>query len=280
MTRQLKNIDANLRKSPVTQSQNQSKREKFNLLDIAVHNINGIKLNKNILSALLDELTECDVVCLNETNLTQREGKFLSNDFTANWKSYWSKAPPGHKKKGFGVAIFIKNEWARYIKKINYVSPYVMTLQLAFRQCNITITNIYRCPNDDLNSKQILYYINSELLKGYRDDGKNHHVIVGDFNATMDSALDKHMASQNAMAPKTTNNQACQNKIGPRIVQWLKGKGFVDTFRECYPLNRAYTWTNGTTSTRIDYIWLSASWSQLLLDASILDSQLITDSDH
>ena len=45
-------------------------------------------------------------------------------------------------------------------------------------------------------------------------------------------------------------------------------------------LNRAYTWTNGTTSTRIDYIWLSASWSQLLLDASIIDSQLITDSDH
>ena len=54
----------------------------------------------------------------------------------------------------------------------------------------------------------------------------------------------------------------------------------MDTFRECYPLSHAYTWTNGTTSTRINYIWLSASWSQMLLDASILDSQLITDSDH
>jgi len=188
-------------------------------MDIAVHNINGIKRDKNILSALLDELADCDVVCLNETNLTQREGKFLSKEFVDNWQSYWSKALPDHKKKGFGVAIFIKNEWARYIQKIRYVSPYVMTLQLAFRQCNITITNIYRCPNDDDNSKQILYYINSDLLKGYKDDGKNHHVIVGDFNATANSALDRYMNSQDSNAPNVIKNQTYQNKIGPRIVQ-------------------------------------------------------------
>ena len=117
--------------------------------------------------ALLDELSASDVVCLNETNMTQRDRKFLSKEFADNWTSFWSKAPPVPKQKGFGVAIFIKNEWARYIKKINYISPYVLTLQLAFRQCNITIMNIYRCPNDDMNSKKIFYYINSELLKGY-----------------------------------------------------------------------------------------------------------------
>src|SRR6266542_3794758 len=155
-----------------------------------------------------------------------------------------------------------------------------MMLQLAFRQCNITITNIYRCPNNDTNLKQILYYINSVLLKGYRDDGKNHHVIVGDFNAMADSALDRHQRLHDSSTPDASRHHTNNNKIGLKIINWLKGKGFVDTFRECYPLTRAYTWTNGTSLTRIDYIWLSASWSQMLLDASILDSQLITDSDH
>src|SRR6266496_2546191 len=127
-----------------------------------------------------------------------------------------------------------------------------MMLQLAFRQCNITITNIYRCPNDDVNSKNILYYINSVLLKGYQNDGKNHHVIVGDFNATADSALDRHMRSRDSATTDASRHQMKNNRIGPKIVNWLKGKGFVDTFRECYPLTRAYTWTNGTSLTRID----------------------------
>jgi len=115
-----------------TPIQPRSKHSKFNLLDIAIHNINGIKRDKNILHALLNELSASDVVCLNETNMTQRDRKFLSKEFADNWTSFWSKAPPVPKQKGFGVAIFIKNEWARYIKKINYISPYVLTLQLAF----------------------------------------------------------------------------------------------------------------------------------------------------
>ena len=45
-------------------------------------------------------------------------------------------------------------------------------------------------------------------------------------------------------------------------------------------LNRAYTWFNGTTLTRIDYIWISSSWLQTILDVTIIDLQLITDSNH
>jgi len=109
-----------------------SKNTKFNLLNISLHNINGIKRDKNNLTSLLEELSTSDIVYLNQINLTQREGKFMSKDFDATWKSFWSKAPVNHKRKGFGVAIFIKNEWAHYIRKINYISPYMMTLQLAF----------------------------------------------------------------------------------------------------------------------------------------------------
>src|SRR6266542_5384373 len=90
------------------------KNTKFNLLDISLHNINGIKRDKNNLTSLLEELSTSDIVCLNETNLTQREGKFMGKDFDDTWKSFWSKAPANHKWKGFGVAIFIKNEWTRY----------------------------------------------------------------------------------------------------------------------------------------------------------------------
>src|SRR6266496_5582619 len=96
------------------------------------------------------------------------------------------------------------------------------------------------------------FYINSVLLKDYRDDGKNYHVIVGDFNATTDSALDRHIYLRNSHTTDANRHQVNNNRIGPKIVNWLKGKGFVDTFRECYPLTRAYTWTNGTSLTRID----------------------------
>jgi len=85
-------------------------------------------------------------------------------------------------------------------------------------------------------------------LKGYQDDGKNYHVIVGDFNAMTDFALDRHMRSHNSSTPDASRSYVNNNK------SWLKGKGFMDTFRECYPLSCAYTWTNGTTLTRIDYI--------------------------
>src|SRR6266542_4497515 len=131
----------------------------------------------------------------------------MGKDFADIWTSFWSKVLPNHKRKGFGIAIFIKNKWACYIRKINYISPYVITLQLAFRQCEISITNIYRYPNDNQNLKDILIYINNVLLKGYKDDGKHHHVIVGDFNATADSALDRYMNLQDSNAPNVKKNQ-------------------------------------------------------------------------
>ena len=130
----------------------------------------------------------------------------MGKDFADIWTSFWSKVLPNHKRKGFGIAIFIKNKWACYIRKINYISPYVMTLQLVFRQCHISITNIYRCPNDDQNSKNILTYINNILLKGYKDDGKTHYIIIGDFNAMADSALNKFALIRNSQSPKTSTN--------------------------------------------------------------------------
>ena len=76
------------------------------------------------------------------------------------------------------------------------------------------------------------------------------------------------------------NKTGNPNAIGTRIINWLRNKGFIDTFRECYLLSWAYTWTNGHTRIWIDYIWLSNNWTGIILDVSIAPSQLITNSDH
>ena len=76
-TQQIKNLDSKLHAASPRSSRPSSKNTKFNLLDISLHNINRIKHDKYILKALLSELFTCDVVCLNEINLTQKEGKFI-----------------------------------------------------------------------------------------------------------------------------------------------------------------------------------------------------------
>ena len=93
---------------------NSSKKEKkgvvvedYQILKVALHNINGIKGNFTKLELLLDWAYKenIDMIGINETNTTGRQNNFnLKNQ--GNYLGLWSDAEE-NKKKGSGVSLLI-----------------------------------------------------------------------------------------------------------------------------------------------------------------------------
>ena len=77
-------------------------------IQIACHNINGLKTRGWKLENLLSwaEKEEITILGITETNIAEREGKFLIYNQTAQYKGYWTSAVTD-KKKGSGVGILI-----------------------------------------------------------------------------------------------------------------------------------------------------------------------------
>jgi exonuclease III len=69
-------------------------------------------------------------------------------------------------------------------------------------------------------------------------------IVMGDFNAVADYRLDR------------SNSLPSQNRRTEQIINIVKRKGFLDTYRECNPSIKAYTWkqSEDSTHTRIDYV--------------------------
>jgi len=98
-------------------------------------------------------------------------------------------------------------------------------------------------------------------------DKNQFHVVTEDFNQTRDGQLDR--------SPPSVSPKYSQRPFDPLI-----NLNFFDTFRELYPEKFIFTWTNGTTETRIDQIWMSEEAAGLIEASFVADSALITDSDH
>jgi endonuclease/exonuclease/phosphatase family metal-dependent hydrolase len=47
-----------------------------------------------------------------------------------------------------------------------------------------------------------------------------------------------------------------------------------------HPTSQEYTWSNGESATRIDYIWISEELASGLQKAEIEEAEEITESDH
>ena len=76
-------------------------------LNLAIYNINGLKSNNQKVEALyawaLDN--NIDILELAETNITAKEGNFLTKSWNEH-RNYWASADPD-KKKGSGVSLLI-----------------------------------------------------------------------------------------------------------------------------------------------------------------------------
>jgi len=62
------------------------------------------------LELLIDSIPFHDIIGLCETNITEKEGKFLNKQVLnpLNYQAFWSKTNEKKKNKGRGVALIIK----------------------------------------------------------------------------------------------------------------------------------------------------------------------------
>jgi exonuclease III/ribonuclease HI len=242
---------------------NKSTHTTFPTLTFATHNINGMKSNSPKLISLLDALSDHDIIGLNETNISKREGLFINKSLTEG-TIIWSKTN-NNKHKGKGTAIYFKNKWAKHIGKVSNPEENILIVTLYFKQCIIIIAQIYMPPNDKDSRQVILQQIRILIESHYRE--RNTYIIIaGDFNAVVDKNLDK----------LNNTHKGSYNKV----FDTFKHYEFIDTYRAAHPDKKEFTWSNTLNRTRIDYIWLSPNWSNDMIKSEIIDASTITHSDH
>ena len=78
------------------------------------------------------------------------------------YKGFWSKKDK--KVKGSGVAIIVNNEWAKHVRSVISINPYVIKIKMFFKGITIKIIQLYTAPNDDRTLKTILEYIKKHMF--------------------------------------------------------------------------------------------------------------------
>ena len=79
---------------------------------------------------------------------------------------------------------------------------------------------------------------------------------MGDFNDIRSRELDQ-------------NKEVSGRKQTLPLLRWLENSSLEDLFRKSHPYKKEFTWSNGTSSTRIDYIWASNILSQSSINCEI-----------
>jgi hypothetical protein len=92
-------------------------------------------------------------------------------------------------------------------------------------------------------------------------------IVMGDFNDIRSRELDQ-------------NKNISNRKQALPLLRWLEKSDLEDVFRKAHADAREFTWSNGVSSSRIDYIWASSALSHSILSCAIIESQCITGSDH
>jgi exonuclease III len=206
---------------------------------VACHNINGLKTKGWKLENLLGwaEEEEIAILGITETNLAEREGKFLLHKTTERYVGFWSSAAED-KKKGSGVGLLIEEQWAKHVGRVRKINEYIIEITLYFKQMELIVIGVYIPPSDKEVGRSIQQKIVEIITKKNR---RTQIMIMGDFNHTVNNVLDRQ------------NPQAASYKRLP-LFSWIKRQDLYDTYREMHPTEQRYTWSNSETATRIDYI--------------------------
>lgn len=234
-------------------------------IKFGVHNINGLKNNNSKLADILEfsKENEIEILGISETNISSKEGSFLGKDITG-FRSFWASSEE-NKKKGSGVGIAISKRWERHLAKVETTEAYLIKASFIFSRTRLVFWNVYMPPNNKQTQKRI----QQQIIKAVTDSKLDtYHIIGGDFNTV-----------ENTDTDKAKNKKGDTRKKLP-LFSWLRNLGFVETFRACNPMTEKYTWSNGKSASRIDYIWISEGLEGLLRQSDIEEMELVTQSDH
>jgi exonuclease III len=169
---------------------------------------------------------------------------------------------------GTGVGIIIKKELDKHIYKKNTFEDRGIYIDMAFkRNTKLRIITIYNPANA---SKDLITRANlHDWLIHAINEATNHKmftIVMGDFNATHDPILD--------------TNKFCPPKSPNMLFETLTSFNFIDTFRSIHPSKKEFTWVRNGAGRRLDYIWMSPHFSNLIIDSYTENTSTIIDSDH
>src|SRR6266496_1957040 len=196
-------------------------------------------------------------------NLLIYEGLFaMHRKFKDSYKIFWA-GKEDTKIKESGVAMIINNKWARHFWEKIIHSPYLMQIKFLFKQFQVHVWILYVAPSEKGSLTKILDTItrHSDLDPHIQQ----LHIITGDFNQILDGQRDRIPADDLNHRSKFES---------------LLRRNYVDAYRQIYPYNTDCTWSNGTTVTRIDQIWISEIAKNSVMNFDTIDASGITDSDH
>ena len=237
----------------------------FSTLKLGTHNINGLKVNSHKLDMFLDQMREenIDIIGISETNISERQGKFLIPK-GSDYIGFWAKASE-NKIKGSGVGLVIKRNWEKHIGQIDRFRNYYISVLLLFKKVKLIVINIYIPPSDKEEKKKIQQYVIRKIREYERN--RTQVIVMGDFNDIRSRELDQ-------------NKEGSGRKQTLPLLRWLENSSLEDLFRKSHPYKKEFTWSNGNSSTRIDYIWASNILSQSSINCEIQSAELSTGSDH
>lgn len=219
-------------------------------------NVNGLRavLKKDFFDSL--KALNPDIIALQETKLQedQRTDEMLNVD---GYTSYWSFSTV---KKGYsGVATYCRLPPKRVNTGIGVprFDDEGRILETDFG--DFTLFNVY-FPNGQMSDERLRYKLDFfDAFFAYADDLKNKGrslIITGDYNIAHNEIDLKH--------PKPNENTSGFLRIERDWMDEIVKRGYVDTFRHCFPEEVKYSWWSYRTGARktnagwrIDYFFVT-----------------------
>ena len=189
-----------------------------------------------------------DIIGINETNILEQQGKFLIKK-DSEYVGFWTSANE-FKLKGSGVGILIRKAWEKHIGQVTRFSNYYIDVLFVFKKYKILVISIYIPPNDKEEKKKI----QQKVINKMRECEKNKIkvIVMGDFNDIRSRELDQ-------------NKEISNRKQVLPLLRWLESSSLEDVFRKVHADEKEFTWSNGVSSSRIDYIWASRVLSHSII---------------
>ncbi len=249
-------------------------------MKIITYNVNGIRAAlKKDFAGWLKEIN-ADIICLQEIKI---EEKLVDKNIfeSLGYYSYWFSA----QKKGYsGTAILTKIKPISVQKGSNMIQSdeegRVLKADFEVNGISFSIINVYIPSGSSGEARQQYKYQwlkeFDEYLKKVRTEEENS-IVCGDYNI-VHKEIDIHN-------PKSNKNSS---GFLPEERKWLDNyeeKGMIDAFRNFNKEPHNYSWWTYRSNCRaknlgwrIDYHFVSQSFSKYMIDCQILSE--VVHSDH
>ena len=191
-----------------------------------------------------------NIACITETKIagTTNLNFYNNNLFTFFWANSNSSAE--------GAAIMIRNHLTPHIHNCLTHPGGAIALDLFFKSdIKLRIIAVYLSSTDSQKRNETQYIVIQWIQQAYQLN--LHPIILGDFN---------------------THDNISSSSAKYQLVNYLHHSNMYDL--GAHTCNTQHTWSNNTTSSRIDYIWTDTFNLQFFVSYKLDNSQTSTLSDH